>query len=285
MSGFDEQEAQIIHEMQDAILDGMMKFKEYQDSKVQGLREQIDELQQFSDVSVVKSLTVENANLRSELNVLKRRYQMLETQSQRQRQQAAPAPVPVPEPEETVPEPAPVVKAKPTIKPKKRNPNPNPEPEPETEPEVEEQAPVPEPKVEEPEPAPEPEVAEPEEQAVPEPEVEEPAPEPRPQEPEPEEEEPEAEAEEEEEEEGLLLVNLLSGHYFLDTTTCELYDFIDDVTPGEIVGKLKTATIRKKTHYIDTKDDNIYLRCDDGDVGEHVGSRVNGKAVFKNKKR
>jgi len=265
MSKFDEQETQIIHDLQDNILEGMMLFKQYQEHKMLALEEKVDELQQFSDVSVVKSLTVENAELRSELNVLKRRYQLLETQSQSQRRQqmtepAAPLPVSLP---------LPVPKSKPVIKPKKRQAEPEPEPEEEVEvvqPEVEVEV-----EVDQPEPEVEVEVdqSEPEVQSEPEPQ------------PEVEVEQPEPE---EEPEEGLLLVHLLSGHYFLDTVTCELYDFVDETTPGEILGKLKTANIRKKTHYIDTNDNNIYLRSEDGDVGEHVGSRVNGKAVFKKQK-
>ena len=76
----------------------------------------------------------------------------------------------------------------------------------------------------------------------------------------------------------------MSGNYFLDINSNELYEFIDDVTPGEITSKLKSVSIGKKPHYLDTQDNNIYICLEDGDVGDHVGSRVNGKAVLKTKK-
>lgn len=267
---FDEKETEIIRATQNAMVDGYMNLKDYYMDIIKGLQEKIDELQQFSNVSTVKQLITANAELKEEINVLKRRYQKISserpTASEKSQvplpefKQQSPQPAPQPGPQPT-PQPAPQPehehKAKPTIKPKKKEtqaqaaqvparqltPPPSPAPAP----------------VRQPSPAPAP-------VRQPSPLLRDPSP-----------------VMESELDTGLTPIQIESGFYYLDPTDGSLFDVLADTTPGEKVGALKMVSIRGNVYYLDVADDNIYARLPDGNVGDRCGKRTNGKAVLNKK--
>ena len=246
------------------------------------LQAELQDLREQFDVSIVKSLTAQNSDLRTELSMLKRKLGMAgddvqstrtsrtaqTTRTSRTAKAATPVPVPVNEP--VAPEPESEVqstKVSVSVKPKAK-PAPVAEPEP---------APVAEP---EPVPSPEPEpVAEPEPEPVAEPEPE-PAPSPEP--------EPAAEPEpevEEEPESDLIPIDLESGSYYWDTQTGNLHQVLSETEAGEVMGRLKVVKIGGKHYYVDTVDNTIYqYDMDTGDVGARCGQLVNRKAVFDKKR-
>ena len=78
----------------------------------------------------------------------------------------------------------------------------------------------------------------------------------------------------------LIPVILLSGTYFWNQDTGDLYDFISDEEAGEIVGFIKSVKIKKQLYYLDTCDNNFYKHEDDDMIGKHIGQIIDNKAIF-----
>jgi hypothetical protein len=270
---FDEKETEIIRAANNAMLESYMSLKDHYSDIIRKLNEQISELQQFAAVSAVKKLTVENADLRSEITVLKRRYQNLESQSQRQPNQKVPPSAPVQTaPVQTAPSQATppssvekneTEKVKPQIKPKKKDdaqdtshapPQPvtlssmeNKTPEVTT---VNQTSKIPSPVQNEYESA------------------------------------HNESTHKQMEQYNLFPIQIASGNYYLDPDNGDLFEVLVDPDNiahgiGDKIRSLKMATIRGKVYYVDTADDKIYNREIDGNIGEHVGRKTNGKAILK----
>lgn len=224
---FTKEDLEIVHYVQDAVIEGFLRIKEDYVNQIKALNHQIEELKQYSDVSLVKKLTVENTDLRSEITVLKRRLQ----------QQPTVKPVQPPERDE--------IQSTQTGRQRVQEPQRSLRHEPER----------------------------PERPERREPERPEPEPPVQRQEPEP-------DAQSQAGNDDMLMpVALASGNYFMDNRTAELFEFVDQDTPGDLIRKLKTVNIKSRICYVDGSD--IYQRLDDGSVGDHIGKSVNGKAVLK----
>jgi hypothetical protein len=252
----------------------------------QMLDREIKELRKYRDVSMVKSLTVDNDSLRTENALLKKR---LRNQNQEQspvaqqtEQQSMYSTMTVPTPHAPSQRTTVSTKAKPTIKMKEEEVA---VPEPEEPEETVQASGAPKDQLtledmlprEEEAQSEEPETEEPETEAADE--AEEAAAE---QTEEPETEEPEA-ADEAEADDGWELVyveHLESGQYFWDVETGNLHDVVSPEEAGEVVGHIKTIKIRDQHYYVDTKDNNVYAYVvETGDIGDLCGSIVNRKFV------
>jgi multidrug efflux pump subunit AcrA (membrane-fusion protein) len=77
--------------------------------------------------------------------------------------------------------------------------------------------------------------------------------------------------------------SLNSGDYYWDPSTCDLYSIDANGVPLDQVGKLKVVKIRGAPYYIDTVDNTVYEQRGNSDVGPKCGSLVNGKAIFDRK--
>lgn len=265
--------------IQQIVKEAADKITVLQQEEIQRLKNQIEELRQFADVSMVRNLTVKNAELHNELTTLKRRFDLLskDNASLRTPVPSTPAPTPAPEP---VPEP-PVQPEREqiTVRRKTQSPDPvlqddststlTPTPTP---------VPISErPSTPEPEPSP---VQSPEPSSVPSPAPSvhtvhtedrrfngaSSAPPNLRHSPEPEEE--------------VVFVELQSGNYFLDPQTGTLYQYVNEETAGDIVSTLKSLKIRGESYYQD-RDNTIYERLPDGDIGKMVGYIKDKRAIFR----
>ncbi len=81
----------------------------------------------------------------------------------------------------------------------------------------------------------------------------------------------------------LLPLSLNSGDYFWDPVNGNLYSVLSEDDAGELVGKLKVVKIRGAPYYIDTVDNTVYEQLKGGEIGNKCGSLVNNKAVFDRK--
>jgi hypothetical protein len=77
-----------------------------------------------------------------------------------------------------------------------------------------------------------------------------------------------------------LIDNLISGQYFWEPESGNLYERLSDEEAGNVIGKIKTIKVRDRYYYQDTIDNHVYQYVEDtGDIGEKCGRIVNGKFV------
>jgi hypothetical protein len=99
MSEFNDEQKKLIMDLQDTIVNTFVNFGQIYDEKIKELNRKLEDSN--PDESTVKELKHENEELRAELNILKRRYQLLETQSQYELEQSK---KPEPKTEQQVPD-------------------------------------------------------------------------------------------------------------------------------------------------------------------------------------